>query len=156
MTEIRIEIFYEEGPRIVNIIDCLVEQEIDVLNFNSDDYENLINNVDFRNSVNKSIISSDSWLFDYSLDLEYNQGSGRKLDLERMKEAVVYDNIMIRVTKVGSRDLSFLSGYINNDSDNADHYKEFDIHFNKAYSVEDNFSDWTANSALSLESVLNL
>ena len=61
MTEIRIEIFYEEGPRIVNIIDFLVEQEIDILNFNSDDYENLINNVDFRNSVNKSIISSDSW-----------------------------------------------------------------------------------------------
>ena len=156
MTEIKIEIFYEEYQRIVNIIDFSIDQEIGVLSFNSDDYMNLINNMDFINSINKSVISSDSWLFDYSLDLEYNQGSGRKLDLERMKEAVVYDNIMIRVTKLGSRDLSFLSGYINNDSDNADHYKEFYIHFNEAYSVEDNFSDWTTDSALSLESVLNL
>ena len=61
---------------------------------------------------------------------------------------------MIRVTKVGDRDLSFLS--VNNDGDNTDHYKEFYIHFNESFSVEDNFSDWNNDSALSLDYVLNL
>ena len=148
MTEIKIEIFYEEYQRIVNIIDFSIDQEIGVLSFNSDDYMNLINNMDFINSINKSVISSDSWLADY------NQENSERLDLDFMKKAVVYDNIMIRVTKVGDRDLSFLS--VNNDGDNTDHYKEFYIHFNESFSVGDNFSDWNSDSALSLDSVLNL
>ena len=149
MTEIKIEIFYEEAQRVVNIIDFSVEQEIDVLSFNADDYMNLINNVDFINAVNKSVISSDSWLFDY------NKENSERLDLNFMKKAVVYDNIMIRVTKVGNRDLSFLS--INNDGDNTDHYKEFlKGKIDESFSVEDYFSDWCSDSRFSLDSVLNL
>ena len=80
MTEIKIEIFYEEHQRIVNIIDFSIDQEIGVLSFNSDDYMNLINNMDFINSINKSVISSDSWLADY------NQENSERLDLDFMKK----------------------------------------------------------------------
>ena len=151
MTEIKIEIFYEEYQRIVNIIDFSIDQEIGILSFNSDDYMNLINNMDFINSINKSVISSDSWLADY------NQENSERLDLDFMKKAVVYDNIMIRVTKLGNRDLSFLS--INNDGDNTDHYKEFlKLTIDESFSVEDSieFSDWCSDSRFSLDYVLNL
>ena len=96
MTEIKIEIFYEEYQRIVNIIDFSIDQEIGILGFNSDDYMNLINNMDFINSINKSVISSDSWLADYT------EENSERLDLDFMKKVVVYDNIMIRDSDIFS------------------------------------------------------
>jgi len=149
MTEIKIEISYEEAQRVVNIIDFSIGQEIDFSSFTGDDYINLINNDDFVNSVKKAVTSSDSWLSDY------NQENSEKLNLDFMRQAVQYDNIIIKIIKIGDRDLSFLS--VNNIGDNIDDCKEFlKGSINESFSFEDNFDDWCSESSLSLEYILNL
>ena len=149
MTEIKIEISYEEAQRVVNIIDFSIGQEIDFLSFTGEDYINLINNDDFVNSVKEAVTSSDSWLFDY------NQENSEKLNLAFMRQAVQYDNIIIKIIKIGDRDLSFLS--VNYIGDNIDDCKEFlKGSIDESFSFEDNFDDWCSESSLSLEYILNL
>ena len=149
MTEIKIEIFNEASQNVMNIIDFSIEQEIDFLSFNGDDYINLIHNDDFAHSVKEAVISSDTWLFDY------NQENSEKLNLDIMRQAVQYDHIIIKIIKIGDRDLSFLS--VNHIGDNIDDCKEFlNWSIDESFSFEDSFDDWCSESSLSLEYILNL
>ena len=156
MTDITIEIFYEEHQNIVNIINFSTNQKIDALNFNASDYENLINNNDdFIKEVNKAVIESDAWQFDY------NQENSEKLDLAFMKKAVEHDSIMLRITKIGDRDLSFLS--INNEyADKTAEHEQFlkgtiyecDISDEE---FEDSFNEFiSTNALLALEYIFTL
>ena len=157
MTEICIEVSYEEGQRIVNRINFSIEQEIDVDDFNATNYEELIcNNTDFIKSVNQAIVASESWRFDY------NHEDSEKLDLAFMKSAVEQDFVLIRVVKIGNKDLSFLSVQNESEEDDKSNEKE---HFLKGSDFEcsidddefnDNFNEMLGNSILSLDYILNL
>ena len=157
MTEICIEVAYEEGQRIVNRINFSTELDINIDNFNATDYEELIcNNTDFIKCVNQAIIASESWRFDY------NHEDSEKLDLAFMKSAVEHDFVIIRVVKIGNNDLSFLS--VQNESEEDDRSNEKE-QFLKGSDFEcsidddefnENFNEMLGNSILSLDYILNL
>ena len=157
MTEICIEVAYEEGQRIVNRINFSIEQEIDVDNFNAKDYEELLcSNTDFIKCVNQAVIASESWRFDYA------QEDSEELDLAFMKSAVEHDFVMIRVVKIGNKDLSFLS--VQNEREEDDRSKEKE-RFLKGSDFECNidddefnntFNEMLGDSIMSLDYILNL
>jgi len=157
MTEICIEVAYEEGQRIVNRINFSIEQEIDVDNFNAKDYEELLcSNTDFIKCVNQAVIASESWRFDYA------QEDSEELDLAFMKSAVEHDFVMIRVVKIGNKDLSFLSVQNEREEDDRSNEKE---QFLKGSDFECNidddefnntFNEMLGDSIMSLDYILNL
>ena len=157
MTEICIEVAYEEGQRIVNRINFSIEQEIDVDNFNAKDYEELLcSNTDFIKCVNQAVIASESWRFDYA------QEDSEELDLAFMKSAVEHDFVMIRVVKIGNKDLSFLSVQNEREEDDRSNEKEqFLKGSDFECSIDDDefnntFNEMLGDSIMSLDYILNL
>ena len=127
-TLIKIEIYFEEHMRVVNGLDISLDKKIDISNFNSDSYFDIISDEDFLKKAKASIERADDWRFDlYQTDLEmmgqdYYDDLDKDMSLDYIKNCMeAGDYLIIRIVGVGDKDLSFLSISKENDEKNESH-----------------------------------
>ena len=128
---IKIEVYFEEGPRVVNILDVPINKNIDTSNFNSDSYSDIISENLFLKNCKQCIENSDSWSYDvHRTDLEtmgdeWYDDWDENMNFDYVKSGIENgDPYMVRVIGCDDLDLSFLS-VTNNDKDKNEKHEKF-------------------------------
>lgn len=127
-TFVKIEIYFEENPRVVNVLDVPLNQKVDIENFNSDNYIEIISNDQFHKQTREYIEKSDSWCYDiHQTDLEimgqeYYDNWDMQMNIDYIKSCLKSTPIMVRIIGVGRLNLSFLS--VVYDEGNKNKYRE--------------------------------
>ena len=166
-TTVKIEIIFVEHTRAVNVLDVPLDKKIDISNFNSDSYFNIIEDEEFLKKAKASIEGAADWRYDlYQTDLEimgqeYYDEQDKNMSLEYVKGCIEHgDYIIVRVIAVGNKDLSFLSISRDNDDKNENHENFLKGTVFEAKLTDEDFEDnynecVGTNNLLALEYVLN-
>ncbi|MDP6820237.1 MAG: hypothetical protein QGG04_02090 [Candidatus Marinimicrobia bacterium] len=165
-TTVKIEIIFEEHTRAVNVLDVPFDKKIDISNFNSDSYSDIIEDEEFIKKAKASIEGADDWRYDlYQTDLEmmgqdYYDDLDKDMSLDYIKNCMdAGDYLIIRIVGVGDKDLSFLSISRDNDEKNENHENFLKGTVFETKLTDEDFEDFynerMSVNLLALEYVLN-
>jgi hypothetical protein len=104
-TLIKIEITNKGKGKTRNVIDVVLDKHIDTEGFNAESYHALISDSEFLVKARQAIENADGWKWSYFSALDDTNWS-----LDEVKDCIGSgDDVIVSITEVGEKKLSFLS-----------------------------------------------
>tara|TARA_Y100001980_G_C14552174_1_gene336144 strand:+ start:391 stop:2685 length:2295 start_codon:yes stop_codon:yes gene_type:complete len=165
---IKIEIYFEENVRVVNILDVSYDKKLEASNFDGDQYYDIISDEIFLKNAKKSIEESKDWKYDFNqtdldtMGQDYYDDWDEQMNFQFIKNGVDNgDPYMVRIVGVDDLDLSFLSASVDLSENKNEKHESFlkDTGYETNLDdddFEDNFNAFmNEDKLLSLEHILS-
>ena len=165
---VKIEIYFEENIRVVNILDVLIDKRLETVDFDGDQYYEIISDEIFLKNAKKCIENSKDWKYDVNqtdletMGQEYYDDWNEHMNFQYIKDGIDNgDPYMVRIIGVDDLDLSFLSASVDLSENKNEKHENFlkDTGYETNLDdddFEDNFIAFmNEDKLLSLEHILN-